>query len=31
LVYVWAVAWAVIFIVLGSVVFWRAEEHYGNA
>jgi teichoic acid transport system permease protein len=31
LVWVWAFVWAVLFIVVGSVVFWRAEERYGNA
>jgi teichoic acid transport system permease protein len=30
LVIVWAVVWAVFFLVVGTVVFWRGEERYGN-
>jgi teichoic acid transport system permease protein len=27
---VWAVIWAVLFLAVGTVVFWRAEERYGD-
>jgi teichoic acid transport system permease protein len=30
LVYMWAVIWAIVFLIIGTLVFWRAEERYGN-
>ncbi len=27
----WGVAWAVIFLVAGTIIFWRGEESYGSA
>lgn len=31
LVLFWAVVWAAVFLAIGTVVFWRAEERYGYA
>jgi teichoic acid transport system permease protein len=31
LTWFWAVAWAVGFLILGTIVFWGGEESYGNA
>jgi teichoic acid transport system permease protein len=31
LVLIWAVVWAIVFLCLGTVVFWRAEASYGGA
>jgi len=27
----WAVAWAIIFLIAGTIVFWHGEESYGSA
>jgi teichoic acid transport system permease protein len=27
----WGVAWAIIFLIAGTIVFWRGEESYGSA
>jgi teichoic acid transport system permease protein len=27
----WGVAWAVIFLIAGTIIFWRGEESYGSA
>ena len=31
LVLFWGVAWAIIFLVAGTIIFWRGEESYGSA
>jgi len=30
LVILWAIIWAVFFLSLGTIVFWRAEATYGD-